>query len=193
MLLVQLTGAQSTGKTTIVKKLLTMYQDTFNVGFIGEISRTFKDMGLINNIDSFASSSEQIMLTSELLLQYSKALMSSEYDLVIAERSPFCCYGYSNLVRDDGSKKYMDYQIREFIKFVKHQKSATVLTYYFPLNIPFEQDAVRNANSRVEVDHNIEQSLILGGEEYFTVTPIAVEDRLKLIAADINNYFKALV
>lgn len=156
-LLIQFTGSQGTGKTTLVDAFLRKYEGQK----IGEITRIFKAENLISGSDVYASYIDQMMLNTELLYQYFDKIGKAEKDsLIIAERSPICCWGYFENLQTPMTMKviqYIEIFLRKFIESLENRNDIDVLTIYVPLHssIPFKEDGFRLEESRKDVDTSI--------------------------------------
>lgn len=192
MLLVQFTGAQGTGKTTLVNELRNFYSEQVDTSFIGEISRSYKEAGVISGIDNEATAVDQIKLTSRLLFRYFEEMVKRNVVITFAERSPFCCYGYLHTLNDSLSAdfNYAAQQIYDFISLIVDHKQGPelrILTIYVPLGIPFDDDGVRKEDSREVVDKNIQTVLKNSGVNYYTVQSTDLKERVQELIKVIDR------
>ena len=194
-LLVQFTGAQSTGKTTLAHRLSKYYgRQGRTVGYIGEASRRLKEAKLIEGVDIAASIRDQIMINGELLLQYYVEIGNSN-ELVIAERTPICCMAYAReLIPEEQDSTEYNYMREQTLRFLRRsleleRDGSKVLTFYCPLNIPFVEDSVRNRESRKVVDKRILEVLEQFGVESITIPPGTEEERFEYVLRRVEKEF----
>lgn len=181
-LLIQFTGAQSTGKTTLASELVQVFShNRIPVHLINEISREFKRLGVINNLDVEADSIDQLVLNDELLLQYFMNYATAfDKSVILAERSFIDCLAYgSNLQEKTDIHQFVLEQNRRVLHFLKRLRN--VKTIYFPLDIPYENDGVRKEYSRVRVDESIKGYLDSLGIDHLTLTSIDIKQRVKQV------------
>ncbi len=194
-LLIQFTGTQNTGKSTLVDTFLKKYRGEK----IGEISRVMHGRNIVSDIDINASLLDQIILNSELMYQYyDKINNAEENSLIIAERSPFCCLGYfDNLSCDIASemKEYVHDYLNRFIYSTLNSNKITLVTIYIPIdeNIKFEEDGIRRKDSQYKVDLTI-RKYVLGKFIYDTIrvhkiSSVDLKARIKQLE-DIVEYYK---
>jgi thymidylate kinase len=199
-LLIQFTGAQSTGKTTFAKELVRFLECSgVQVHWISEISRNFKKQGVIENIDIEADSLTQFILNDELLLQYFKYYTeSNDREIIITERSPICCLAYGTLLKNQTSlHSFVLEQNRRLLHILR--KLENIKTIYFPLAIPFEDDGIRIEESRTNIDLEIQYILNSFGIKHFVLhlgdlrmQLVSVLDYIgyKYDLNTLNNYLK---
>lgn len=180
-LLIQFTGAQSVGKTTLVNYLLEQYPGAVK---IGEVTRNLKQWGAIDKADILASSDGQMRINAELLLQYTKAI-NDQPEMVIAERTPICCLAYAAHI-DQVDKHTLDYTSR-MIQTLYHIKDYIVITIYIPPTIPFVEDSIRNKESRVLIDNTIKSILQDFSIEHIVMQASDLELRKQALHAIINQ------
>lgn len=175
--LVQFTGAQGTGKTTLVNLLNRAYKSEF----IGETSRKLKQASIIPSLDIEATSQTQLLINQELSLQYSEFINNPSKELAFAERSPICCKAYSKLLIADNATTYMLEATDRFIKSIQMwgtNKGCALITVYVPPVIDFVEDNVRCASSRDQVDCMVREILKSYNIPYYELKGLSVEDRV---------------
>jgi len=195
-LLLQFTGAQNTGKSTLVDTLLQKY----NGEKIGEISRTMRAQNLISDVDINASLLDQIMLNSELIYQYyNKILNVADDSLIIAERSPYCCLGYFDNLSSAVTPAMVDYvhsYLDRFLQATFASKRVTVVTVFLPVSseIPFKEDGVRVKASQDAVNRSIRSYLLKGNwPDAYAIGSVTLEGRVRQIEDLIEQYKPGLL
>lgn len=180
-LLIQFTGAQSTGKTTLLKA----YAERYPVKVIGEISRRLQSQNIITNIDVQADSQTQMFLNAELIYEYFNKLgQNKPGEVIIAERSPICCLAYARHLKEPS-----DYMLKYTEKFVKsciHRADVYIETVYFPLTFKFVTDGVRNEKSRDSINAEILQVLKEFKIPYTSLIYDNIDDRVEHLHSRIN-------
>jgi len=185
-ILLQFTGAQSTGKTTLIKALQEKY--TNNVNIIGEASRKLVSVGAVDNIDVLANSDTQIILNSELMLQYLEDLHNRTNLLTVAERTPICCLAYGKHVLPTSSFSYMLQQLDRMVIAQKLRSDIQLITFYCPLLDSFEDDGFRYQQSQKMIDEEIKSILELYNFSYITLPVMNIADRLQFIEKILEKY-----
>lgn len=186
--LIQLTGAQGTGKTTILKALREKYSD--KVFFIGEATRNLTAARVIDKRDVNASLVEQLIINAELELQYLEGLASS-HNIIFAERTPICCLAYSRaivqLAYNEDRYKYVEEATVRFLKSICFSDFLDACTLYVPPLIPFVEDNFRFRESQYIIDKHIAMILKDFNISYFPIFSNAIEDRICYVDALIKN------
>jgi len=149
---IQFTGAQSTGKSSVLKELKARYSE---IQCIGEVSRTLLAKQEITALDISSSSTEQMLINAELLYQYYERL-KDPYRIIIAERSAICCLAYARLL--NSPTFYMLDFTERFLKATLDRKEHDLFTFYFPVSF-FIEDGIRNKESAEKVDKEIQKIL----------------------------------
>lgn len=165
-----LTGAQGTGKTTLMNELT---KDGTRA--ISHIRKTAEEY----NIDvSNATEEGQKIFYSTL-----KKELSSKKNYV-SDRGLTCvaAYTFNKAITGEISKKTADKQYLEFVKFM--DKNPDVLIVYVPVEFDVEADGVRSEDIifQSKIDFLIKNILETTGVPYITVTG-TVEERLAQIEA----------
>lgn len=185
-LLIQLTGAQGVGKTSLAKYLKAQFFS--HCCMIGEVSRTLKAQKIIKELDVKASFMEQMLINAELLWQYFDRLGAAVTTnrVVIAERTPLDCLAYTvNLVGDESSKEYAIGFATKFFRSLEGFRGLDIKTFYIPPVIFFEEDGIRVKESQITVNGALVNILKELSVEYVTVPEGTTVDRASFIISKI--------
>lgn len=174
-----LTGAQGTGKTTI----LNYFKNELPV--ITEVVRKLAKQGVPINEKGTVDGQKAIFE------QYIKEF--NEHDSYISDRGLTDVIGYTlaqiSLTEDkDESDKLLATSFQMFNRFINWlNNNPDVFFCYFPIEFPAEDDGVRSTNEdyRRKVDKFIKTVLDASGVTYITVTG-TVEERINLIKEIID-------
>ncbi len=189
-LLLQFTGAQSAGKTTLVSELNKLIKTPFTT--IGEVSRTLLKNKIIDSIDVDASPLQQLTINFELMWQYYNALNDSSVQISVAERSPICCLAYTRALTVDKTSSIYQYVLdtsERFLSSTLKIRNTTIVTFYtFPLNV-FTEDSVRKKESVSIIDNHICDILEEWGVHLnlFMLPAVGVSERLAIIKKTLNT------
>lgn len=163
-----LTGAQGTGKTTLMNELSKDGTRT-----ISHIRKTAAE----NNLDISTATEEGQKIYFKTL----KKELSSKKSYV-SDRGLTCvaAYTFDKAITGDISKKIADKQYMDLVKF--HNDNPDVLLVYVPIEFAIEDDGERSVDPdfQVKIDFLIKNILDTSGIKYITVTG-TVEERLKQI------------
>lgn len=170
------TGAQGTGKTTVLKEF---EKDGFNV--ITEVVRQLNTKGVKINKDGDEKGQNKIFKTYKDLL--------SQYDAngYISDRCLVDVLAYTMHLADHGqvSKELVEKQFKQLMRF--KSENPDVIYCYFPIEFDVVDDGVRDTDEdyRKEIDANIVNILRRAG-----ITPVvmrgSVEDRKAKVNLAIN-------
>ena len=173
------TGAQGTGKTTLVNALA--------------------ERG-IRTISIAREQATETGWTSETpgSVEYQKELYDKLYKAIsskksyLSDRALSCVAAYTfkhalNNPEDASFKKLAESQYKKFCKF--HNDNPDVLIVYTPIEFEIESDGLRNTNKedQAQIDFLIKNILDTTGAEYLTVTG-TVEERLAQIMAELEKH-----
>lgn len=168
-----LTGAQGTGKTTLMNALT-----TDGTRAISHIRKHAAE----TNID-ISSVSEKGQ--KEFFKSLKKELSSKRN--YVSDRGLTCvaAYTYSKALYGEISKKIADKQYLDIIKF--HTENPDILLVYVPIEFELEDDGTRSTDPafQAKIDFLIKNLLTTTGIKYITVTG-SVEERLAQIEAALN-------
>lgn len=163
------TGAQGTGKTTILNDYKRL---DYNV--ITEVVRKLSKTGV--KINEMGDDEGQQIIFNEYLKLLSE---KKEY---VSDRGLIDVLAYSEILCEDGkvSEKVVYEQMNKFKQFVKD--NPDIIYFYFPIEFPVVDDGVRSLDEkfRSRVDEKILGILKLSGVDYIRVTG-TVEQRLETI------------
>jgi predicted ATPase len=171
-----LTGAQGTGKTTIMNELA-------------------KDgLRTISQVDRRVAAENGWELSENTTTECQKAIfdaikkeLSSKKDYV-SDRSLSCvaAYTFYKVLNGDIEKKVADKQYMGFRKFMLDNPDAILV--YVPIEFPVETDGVRSADSEYQeqIDFLIKNILDTNELPYITVTG-SVEERVAQVNAEIEK------
>lgn len=165
-----LTGAQGTGKTTLMNELAKDGTRT-----ISHIRKTAAEHGI-----DISSASEE---GQKLLYKTLKKELSSKKNY-ISDRGLTCvaAYTFDKALTGEIKKAVADKQYTDFVKFM--QDNPDVLVVYVPVEFEVEDDGVRSIDKefQAKIDFLISNILETSGVPYITVTG-TVEERLAQIEA----------
>ena len=169
-----LTGAQGTGKTTLMKELT-----KYGSRAINHIRKTAAE----NNIDiSTATEAGQKIYFKTL-----KKELSSKKSYV-SDRGLTCvtAYTFDKAVTGEISKKTADKQYMDMVKF--HNDNPDVLLVYVPIEFNIENDGERSIDPdfQLKIDFLIKGMLDTAKIPYITVSG-TVEERIAQINDALNN------
>lgn len=148
------TGAQSTGKTTILKKM-----EEMGCNVITEVVRKLAESGVKINKDGDEKSQVKIFKEYERLL--SEMTMTG----YISDRCLIDVVAYTMHLAKHGKieEKFLDKQLKALKKFVASNPDITYC--YFPIEFGVVEDDVRDTDEeyRKEIDNNIRYLMELCG------------------------------
>ena len=195
--LIQFTGAQSTGKSTLAWMSINKLQGIGRtVSFIGETSRTLKKNDIITDLDIKASIVDQLLINGELLVQFFERLnLARDQEIIVAERTAFCCLAYANELVKNNYSEGADYMLNHTLRFERAARSLAnadtrVLTFYCPPNIEFVADGIRHTESQAVIDSNIKGILNLDKVPYITVPPGDERERFTFVMQHIQEFLE---
>lgn len=169
-----LTGAQGTGKTTLMNELA---KD--GIRTISHIRKTAAE----NGIDISTATEEGQKIYFKTL----KKELSSKRSYV-SDRGLTCvaAYTFDKAVTGEISKKTADKQYIDLVKF--HTENPDVLLVYVPIEFSIEDDGERSIDPdfQLKIDFLIKNLLDTSGIKYITVTG-TVEERLNQINNALNK------
>ncbi len=184
------TGAGSTGKTTMLNTLYNYFVSLgLSVSIISEFIRNLIKKGVLSKVDVNADDYNQIIITSELLLQFFEKF-EENLDLLIAERSPIDTLAYSRHRKD--FSEYINCLNERFLKIIVDycNKNYEVLCFYFPPVLPFEEDGIRDREGQKIIDNEILNILKEFNIKYITVSETSFGKRFDFIKDKILEYFQ---
>ena len=167
-----LTGAQGTGKTTLMNELAKDGTRT-----ISHIRKHAAEQ----NIDiTTASEAGQ----KEFFKSLKKELSSKKN--YVSDRGLTCvaAYTFDKALTGEISKKVADKQYMDIVKF--HTENPDILLVYVPIEFEIEDDGTRSIDPefQAKIDFLIKNILDTSGIKYITVTG-SVEERLAQIEANL--------
>jgi predicted ATPase len=169
-----LTGAQGTGKTTLMNALAT--DGTRTISHIRKFAAE-------KNIDISTTSEEG---QKEFFKSLKKELSSKRS--YVSDRGLTCvaAYTFSSAIVESIPKKVADKQYMDIVKF--HTENPDILLVYVPIEFEIEDDGVRTANKehQATIDFLIKNILDTSGINYITVTG-TVEERVSQIEAALKS------
>lgn len=168
-----LTGAQGTGKTTLMNALTADGTRT-----ISHIRKHAAE----HNIDITTASE---VGQKEFFNSLKKELSSKRN--YVSDRGLTCvaAYTFDKAITGEISKKVADKQYMDFAKF--HMDNPDILLVYVPIEFEIEDDGTRSIDPefQAKIDFLIKNILETSGVKYITVTG-SVEERLAQIEAALN-------
>lgn len=169
-----LTGAQGTGKTTLMNALAADGTRT-----ISHIRKYAEEQGI-----DISTASE--VGQKEFFKSLKKELSSKRS--YISDRGLTCvaAYTFEKAVSGSISKKVADKQYMDIVKF--HTDNPDILLVYVPIEFPLEDDGTRSIDPEFQqtIDFLIKNILDTSGIKYITVTG-SVEERLAHIEAALKS------
>lgn len=179
-----LTGASSTGKTTILNILK---EKNPGLQIITEVVRELHAEGVqINELGNEEGQRKIFDKYIDLLFT------SNDY---VSDRGLTDVYAYSTWHYNQGELS-LDELSREMgeIENFKSKYEKDIVWIYFPIEFKTDPDGVRSTNEeyRSYIDSAIHQTLEDIGVDYLTVTG-SVEERLNQIRAYVENFYKKTI
>lgn len=163
------TGAQGTGKTTI----LNHFRDC-GVPVVTEIVRKLAQAGVKIN--------EQGDMMGQRTIFNKYVEIFNKEDKFISDRGLTDVIAYSFVLAEDGHvpQEFVNNQLQYLKKFT--EENPDIVYFYFPIEFPVVDDGVRSTNEhfRIQVDRYIKRILEMIGAAYITVTG-TVEERIKIV------------
>lgn len=170
-----LTGAQGTGKTTLMNELSKDGTRTLSVA---------RQFATDNNWSAENGTNEEYQKN---LFKTLKKELSSKKNY-ISDRGLTCvaAYTFEKAVSGEIAKEVADSQYIDIVKFANDNPDA--LLAYVPVEFDIEDDGVRNVDKdhQAAIDFLIRNILETSGIKYITVTG-SVEDRVKQIEDALSN------
>lgn len=175
---ISFTGAQGTGKTTILNALRED-PDFKDFEFVTEVVRKFvKELGMKIN-------KEGTVETQKTIFQAYNSLLDRE-DFFISDRCIVDVYSYTkngveNLSPGRERSSFANCLYEQYQTLIKRRDSIG-LVFYFPIEFPIESDSVRSTDVEYqkEIDGNIKGVLDRLDIPYITVSG-TVEERIAII------------
>lgn len=159
--LIQFTGAQSTGKSTVALALLDKFPGQSI--FIGETTRRLKELGVLGLYDVEAGVNEQMLINAELMYQMYYGLGLQSINWNIAERSAICCLAYARQIQktvDTPAYNHMIDFTERFLRASVYRTDVQLFTFFFDIDdLTFTDDAFRLKYSRERVNNEIKSIL----------------------------------
>ena len=169
---IMFTGAQGTGKTTLIYSTMESYENTpVSINGIRDLIKKYK-------LDHSENSNET---TQTKIFNYYKKLVRDNKTLV-CDRSLIDVFAYTlSLYKHfKVSEDYFKKQERAFAKFVKENKDITYC--YFPIEFKVVNDGVRSIDEeyRTEIDTNIKAILKTYNIDYIEISG-SMDDRKNIL------------
>lgn len=171
------TGAQGTGKTTI----LNHYKDQ-GYNTITEVVRKLSKEGVKINEMGDLKGQQRIFNEYNKLLNKEESYIS---DRGLTDVTAYTAY----LGRKNDNVKLLIETIYQLVDIsVFYKNNPDIITCYFPIEFPITDDGVRSMDEEflTEIDKNIKNSLEGLGIQYHTITG-TVEERIKQIDKIIQD------
>lgn len=184
-MLISFTGAQCTGKTTLLKKckqLTDVNQPFHDYQFVDEVTRKVKREGHAINLDG--NDITQLFILNEHLKNHTR------FDDLVLDRCILDGYVYSScLSRRDQVSEWVTRYACDLLNLLV--ENLDVIFYTQPEDVPLIDDGVRS------VDMNFRQDIInryedLFAQDYYWMDKVVrlsgtVEDRMETILETINE------
>lgn len=164
------TGAQGTGKTTILNK----FKD-LGVPVITEVVRNLKkEKGIKINLDGGIETQNMIWQAYKELLSNEKSYISDRCLVDVIS------YTEAGIQSHPDMEGLLEEQYVDLVKF--NQANPDIIYIYFPIEFPVVDDGVRSIDEkyRKDVDKIIKHNLDILNLKYLTISG-SVEDRYKQI------------
>ena len=173
------TGAQGTGKTTLVNRLAEKY----NIRTLSIARDKANETGWT------AATPGSVEYQKDLYDTLYKKLSSKKSYLSDRALSCVAAYTFNHALADMENaefKKLADTQYKKFCKF--HNDNPDVLIVYTPVEFEIENDGVRSTDKELQaqIDFLIKNILDTTGAQYLTVTG-TVEERLEQIISELEK------
>ena len=150
-----LTGAQGTGKTTLIRRLSELHPD---YAVVPEIARQLAKEGY--TINERATDKDQDAIFNRLKTELSKK------DDMFSDRGLIDVIAYDYYLMNQGrlSEDTLNKHIVEFIDFM--EENDDVVYIFVPIEFPVEEDGVRSTDEdfRTQIESSIAE--ILGSEDF---------------------------
>lgn len=172
------TGAQGTGKTTILKEF-----ESQGKNVITEVVRNLSKNGVKINKDGGDADQKKIFST------YKKQLSVKDDKGYISDRCLIDVFAYTLYLAQHNkvSKEIVNSQFKALKKFVSD--NPDIIYCYFPIEFAVEDDGVRSLDEeyRKEIDNNI-KSILSMLQIPFVIVKGTVRERVNIV----NNVYKWL-
>lgn len=171
------TGAQGTGKTTILKEM-----ELLGCNVITEVVRNLKDQGVKINQDGDKKGQTRIFD------EYKKLLGEMNPRGYISDRCLIDVTAYTIYLHRHGKikdEKFVDKQMKHVVKFM--QENPDIIYCYFPIEFGLVADGVRSEDEefRKEIDEIIREILNVIGINYVMIHG-TVEERVNKVKRVVN-------
>jgi len=173
------TGAQSTGKTTLLKKVKTLYPDRFD--YVDEVTRRIKRFGVPINNEAKDYDLTQSLIIGDHLINYTKVFDSSNENIrdLLLDRCIVDGYIYTKYFYKKGkvSRRVLDFAEQWF-------KSLTpmydVIFYTNPSDVKLVDDGERSIDATFRQDIiDLYEREFLDKYDNICILKGSVEDRLE--------------
>ncbi len=155
-MLISFTGAQCTGKTTLLKECMSMShegEDFFQWNFVNEVTRKVKRNGF--SINEQGNNATQLHILSEHLINHTQSVGNTMLDRCILDGYIYSCYLASRGIVDEWVCEYAGNLMNELVGRLDH------IFYTQPEDIQLIDDGERS------LDHDFRQGIIDRYEELF--------------------------
>lgn len=170
-----LTGAQGTGKTTLMNALAADGTKTLSIA---------REQAINAGWSSVTGTTQDYQ---KILFQTLFKAVSSKRSYV-SDRGLTCvaAYTFDGAIKGTITKQTADKQYLKLQKF--HRENPDILLVYVPIEFELEDDGVRNTDKeyQAQIDFFIKNLLDTAGLKYITVTG-TVEERVKQIEEALKN------
>lgn len=170
------TGAQGTGKTTVLNRFAEL-----NKRVITEVVRNLAAKGVKINKDGDEKGQTAIFK------EYEKLLSETTMDGYFSDRGLIDVVAYTMYLYDTGkvSEKFLNKQIKALQKF--REANPDIIYCYFPIEFPVVADGVRDMDEdfRSAIDANIKRLMVVCGIQPIYIRG-SVEDRITKVTRVYN-------
>lgn len=187
--LIQFAGAQSSGKTTLVNALKERAKVPYSI--INEVPRDLLKGYTIKHLDIEATFLEQLIIQEEFLLERYRVLGEAN-PLILSCRSPIDVYSYANkLTYKSANTNLSGYVIsaaEKYIQYTLNRKDVKVYTFYTEPLDEVTDDGVRNKESNIIIDREIQSNLAKYKVPCVKIPKGKIEWRLAFIKAAVDKH-----
>lgn len=185
MIFIGLSGAPSSGKTTLASGLTSILKEQgYVVNFVMEYAREF-----MSKYGSEYTMADQLHITGEQLAREEKAFTSSA-DIIITDCPVILGAIYGEFCLDNDEKNFMYYQriLDMSIRSARAYRQNANMELFHIRPRRFVKDGVRtnNGSSSLDIDQRIRAFLQIYGD-FIEVSQITVEDRMSFILNHLSE------
>jgi nicotinamide riboside kinase len=175
------TGAQSTGKTTLLKKVKTLYPDRFD--YVDEVTRRIKRFGVPINNEAKNYNLTQSLIINDHLVNYTKVFEGSDESVrdLLLDRCIVDGYIYTKYFYRQGKVSYKIFEFAEYW-YKELTPKYDVIFYTNPEDVKLVDDGERSidAEFRKEII-DLYETEFLDKYDNICILKGSVEERLEIM------------